>query len=50
VWFLVSGEGKAEAVAAARASEGTVHATPARGVAGREETVWFLDQAAAARL
>lgn len=50
VWFLVSGEGKAEAVAAARAAEGTVHDTPARGVTGREETVWFLDTAAAGRL
>jgi len=50
VWFLVSGEGKADAVAAARAEAGSVRATPARGVTGREETVWFLDEAAAVHL
>jgi len=50
VWFLVSGEGKADAVAAARAEAGSVLATPARGVTGREETVWFLDEAAAVHL
>ena len=47
VWFIASGEGKAEAVAKALAPEGTVHATPARGVVGRVETRWFLDPAAA---
>lgn len=50
VWFLASGSGKAEAVAAALAAEGTVEATPARGVTGRDETIWFLDQQAAANL
>ena len=50
VWLLVSGDGKAEAVAAALAAEGDVHATPARGVQGQEDTVWFLDRAAASRL
>ena len=50
VWFVASGEGKAEAVARALAPEGTVHATPARGVAGRVETRWFLDPAAASLL
>jgi 6-phosphogluconolactonase len=50
VWFLVSGAGKAEAVAAALAKTGDVHDTPARGVSGREETIWFLDHDAAARL
>ena len=50
VWFLVSGEAKADAVAAALADEGDVHDTPARGVAGRDETVWFLDREAASRL
>jgi len=50
VWFLVSGAAKADAVAAALAADGDVHATPARGVTGREETVWFLDREAAARL
>jgi len=50
VWLLVSGDGKAEAVAAALAPEGTVEQTPARGVTGTEETLWFLDRAAASRL
>ncbi len=50
VWLLVSGEGKSEAVAAALAEEGDVHDTPARGVSGHEETVWFLDREAASKL
>ena len=50
VWFLVSGEQKAPAVAAALAPEGDLHDIPARGVTGAEETIWFLDQASAARL
>ncbi len=49
VWFLASGEGKAEAVARALAPEGSVEETPARGVRG-EETVWWLDEAAASHL
>jgi len=49
VFFLVSGEGKADAVA--RALGGAdVHETPAAGVKGTEETIWFLDRAAASRL
>lgn len=48
-WFLVSGDGKAEAVAQAHAGAG-VHAVPATGAHGREETVWFLDEPAASRL
>ena len=50
VWFLVSGEQKADAVAAALAAEGDTHDIPARGVAGRDETIWFLDHGAASRL
>lgn len=50
VWFVVSGDGKADAVARALADEGTVDETPARGVAGTEETIWFLDHEAASRL
>lgn len=50
VWLLVSGDGKSEAVAAALAADGDVHATPARGVAGHDETVWFLDRDAASQL
>ena len=50
VWFVVSGEGKAAAVAATLADEGDVHETPARGVVGEEDTVFFLDTAAASLL
>ncbi|MCX6407898.1 MAG: 6-phosphogluconolactonase [Propionibacteriales bacterium] len=49
-WFLVSGDGKADAVARALAPDGSVEQTPARGAHGLEETVWFLDQDAASRL
>lgn len=54
VWFLVSGDGKAEAVA--RAHGGTSdapvdrHEVPAAGVSGTDETIWFLDRASASRL
>jgi 6-phosphogluconolactonase len=50
VWFVVSGEGKADAVAKALAPDGDVHDTPARGVHGSERTVWFLDEDAASKL
>ena len=46
VWFLVSGEGKAEAVARALADDGSVHETPARGITAENRT-WWLDQPAA---
>jgi len=49
VWFIASGEGKAEAVARALAEDGSVAETPARGVRG-EETVWWLDEDAASAL
>lgn len=49
VWFLVSGDGKAEAVARAL-GEGTIEDTPATGVHGAVETVWLLDEAAASQL
>ncbi|GAB4003524.1 6-phosphogluconolactonase [Nocardioides ultimimeridianus] len=50
VWFMVSGGGKAEAVRHALADEGSVTETPARGVQGTTETIWFLDQAAASQI
>lgn len=50
VWFLVSGSAKADAVAAAVAPEGSVEVTPARGIRGLGEVIWFLDQDAALRL
>ncbi|WP_409434239.1 6-phosphogluconolactonase [Mycobacterium sp. SMC-14] len=49
VWLVVAGESKAEAVAAAVAGADPV-AVPAAGATGREQTVWLLDEAAAARL
>ncbi|WP_110183350.1 6-phosphogluconolactonase [Nocardioides solisilvae] len=47
VWFLVDGDAKAAAVAAAR-TPGPLEECPARGVHGRRETLWLLDEAAAA--
>ncbi len=47
VWFLVSGDEKADAVSRALADDGTIDETPARGVRGRQETLWLLDEAAA---
>jgi 6-phosphogluconolactonase len=49
VWFLVSGEGKADAVARALADDGSVHETPARGITTPNRT-WWLDKAAAGSL
>ncbi|MBZ5739987.1 6-phosphogluconolactonase [Nocardioides mangrovi] len=49
VWFLVSGSGKAQAVAAALGGA-ELHDIPAAGVTGREETIWFLDREAASSL
>jgi 6-phosphogluconolactonase len=49
VWFIVSGDDKASAVAAA-IGDADLHDTPAAGVAGREETIWFLDRASASAL
>lgn len=49
VWFLVSGDGKADAVARALGGADP-HEIPAAGVAGHEETVWFLDRPAASQL
>jgi 6-phosphogluconolactonase len=51
VWFVVSGEEKAEAVGRALAAEPPgVHTIPATGVRGRMATIWFLDRAAASRV
>ncbi len=49
VWFLVSGDGKASAVAQALAGA-DLHDIPAAGVTGLDETTWFLDRAAASAL
>jgi len=50
VWFLVAGEEKAAAVASALAEGTDRHDTPAAGVQGTEETIWFLDRGAASKL
>lgn len=49
VWFIVSGDGKAEAVEKALAAEGSVDETPARGITAEDQT-WWLDRGAAAFL
>jgi 6-phosphogluconolactonase len=50
VWFLVSGDEKAAAVARALADGTDRHEIPAAGVRGSEETIWFLDRDAASQL
>jgi 6-phosphogluconolactonase len=49
VWFLVTGEGKADAVARALAEDGSVHETPARGITA-EPSIWWIDEPAARSL
>ena len=53
VWFVVAGDGKADAVGRALATgadAADVHDVPAVGVRGQEQTLWFLDADAASRL
>jgi 6-phosphogluconolactonase len=50
VWFLVSGEEKASAVAQALAPGTDLHDIPAVGVTGELETIWFLDRESASKL
>jgi 6-phosphogluconolactonase len=50
VWLLVSGEGKAEAVARALSGRETPGSLPAAGAVGRLATRWLLDQDAASQL
>jgi 6-phosphogluconolactonase len=49
VWLVVSGEGKADAVAAAIGGARPID-VPAAGAVGRDATVWLLDEAAASKL
>ena len=49
VWLVVSGDGKAAAVATA-VGGADPDDCPAAGAVGREATVWFLDEAAASQL
>lgn len=49
VWFLASGQGKADAVAASvRGGAGNITDVPAAGPRGLDETRWYVDGAAAA--
>ena len=57
IWFVASGEEKADAVARALADDGDLHDTPARGITGVDDVdgsptdvVWFLDRPAASLL
>jgi 6-phosphogluconolactonase len=49
IWFVASGETKADAVAMALSGAGRVQ-VPAAGPHGRSRTLWLLDEAAAGRL
>ncbi len=49
IWFVASGEGKAEAVARALAGADCVE-IPSAGPRGRNRTLWLLDRAAAGKL
>jgi 6-phosphogluconolactonase len=49
VWLVVSGEAKADAVAAAIGGASPVD-VPAAGAVGRDATVWLLDEGAASKL
>ena len=49
VWFVASGEAKANAVAMAFSGAGRIQ-VPAAGPRGRHRTLWLIDRAAAARL
>jgi 6-phosphogluconolactonase len=51
VWFVVSGEDKAEAVGRALApTPPDLHEVPAAGVRGALQTIWFLDRESASRV
>jgi 6-phosphogluconolactonase len=49
VWFVVSGDGKADAVARALGGAGRVD-VPSAGPRGRSRTLWLIDRAAASKL
>lgn len=50
VWLVVSGEAKADAVAAAVGGGASPDDVPSAGAVGREATVWLLDEEAASKL
>ena len=49
IWFVVSGAGKADAVALAH-SGASREQVPSAGPKGRQRTLWLVDKAAAAGL
>lgn len=50
VWVVAAGAGKADAAAAALSAATSADEVPAAGARGREETVFWLDRAAAGRI
>jgi 6-phosphogluconolactonase len=50
LWFIASGEGKADAVAEALAEGAKPEEIPSSGPRGRERTLWLVDSDAAAKL
>lgn len=50
MWVVASGEGKADAVAAALAPDAQREHVPSAGARGTQRTVWWLDADAASRL
>lgn len=50
IWVVVSGDGKADAVAAALAPDADRTKVPSAGARGTDRTIWMLDEAAAAKL
>ncbi|MDX6359178.1 MAG: 6-phosphogluconolactonase [Nocardioidaceae bacterium] len=51
VWFVASGDGKAEAVGRALAATAPdIHEIPAVGVRGEAATIWFLDRESASQV
>jgi 6-phosphogluconolactonase len=50
IWAVASGDGKADAVAAALAPDADRAHVPSAGALGRERTVWLLDADAASKL
>lgn len=50
IWFVASGDGKADAVARALSGDSDRTEVPSSGPRGRHRTLWLLDQDAAARI
>jgi 6-phosphogluconolactonase len=50
IWFVASGDGKADAVARALSGEFDRTEVPSSGPRGRNRTLWLLDRDAAAKL